>query len=360
MPYGFDDFASAHKEYLEAHGRGLGRTVDLINPPLPSILALAGSFEGDPESYYANAWAAQAIELLERYAENGRRNATPFFLRLDFAGPHFPYVAPEPYASMYNPADIPEPPQFAEAFAGKPRLLRKVADYWHTADLDWSFWQPVVAKFWGVVTLLDELVGRVVGRLEDLELLEDTYVFFTSDHGDAAGERRVIDKLYGMYDELYHIPLLAAGPGVAAEQTCEEFVMLHDLMPTFCELAGARVPQHLDGRSLQPLLRGETPDDWRDDVFAEYTAGTWGPTPARMLRTRTHKLIFNAADRDELYNLVDDPCETSNRIDDPALATVRDDLYARLVGHMKRNDDPFANYAGDLLLGRGKGGSCLY
>jgi len=336
--YGFQDFHRPYHQYLKERGLDRGEATDIISPPRHTGPAFAGVYDGCFESFNEYWRAEETIRFLEEYS----KGAQPFFLRCDFPGPHLPFTIPEPYASMYDPAGVPEPPEFRDEFLNKPYIHRRMVEYWSTQDLDWDFWQPVVAKYWGFVTLLDFLIARILTSLSELGLDDNTAVFYTTDHGDTCGSRRMFDKGYCMYEELYHIPFIARWPGHwAAGQVCEQFVLHHDLMPTFLDVAGVPIPDDLDSRSTVPLLEGRSPPDWRQEAVAEFHGMQWGLYSQRMIVTDRYKLVFNCADVDELYDLGADPHELTNRIDDSALTDVKRDLYLRLFRHMRDTKDPF-------------------
>lgn len=336
--YGFQDFHRPYQQYLKERGLTRGETKDIISPPRHRGPAFAGVYDGCLESFNEYWRAEEAMRFLEEYSTGDQ----PFFLRCDLPGPHLPFTIPEPYASMYDPADVPEPPEFRDEFANKPYIHRRMVEYWSTQDLDWDFWQPVVAKYWGFVTLLDFLIGRILARLHELGLEDNTAVFYTTDHGDTCGSRRMFDKGYCMYEELYHIPFIARWPGHwRAGHICDQFVLNHDLMPTFLDVAGVPIPDDLDTRSLVPLLKGQPPPDWRQEAVAEFHGMQWGLYSQRMVVTDRYKLVFNCADIDELYDLEADPYEFTNRIDDPELTDVKRDLYLRLFKHLRDTKDPF-------------------
>ena len=336
--YGFQDFHRPYGQYLKERGLARGEVVDTIAPTRHTGPVFAGRYNGCLESFNEYWRAEEAIRLLEEYSQGSQ----PFFLRCDFPGPHLPFNIPEPYASMYDPDHVPEPPEFRDEFANKPYMHGQMVRYWNTQGLDWGFWQPVVAKYWGFVTLLDFLIGRVLEALRCLGLEETTAVFYTTDHGDTCGSRRMFDKGYCMYEELYHIPFIARWPGRWPEaRTCDRFVLNHDLMPTFLDIAGVPVPQDIDARSLVPLLEGHTPSDWRQEAVAEFHGMQWGLYSQRMIVTERYKLVLNCADIDELYDLEADPHELTNQIDAPELVDVKRDLYRRLFCHMRDTHDPF-------------------
>ena len=143
-----------------------------------------------------------------------------------------------------------------------------------------------------------------------------------------------------MYEETHHIPLVVRWPGMTAPgTTCDEFVNLVDLMPTFLDIGRARIPSNLDGRSIVPLLRGETVPDWSDDVFAEFHG--YEPTLAsvRMVRTRSWKYVYNPYSEDELYDMQSDPGELHNLATHLGYKHVLRRMKARMVNRLRETRD---------------------
>ena len=272
----------------------------------------------------------------------------PFFLRADLYGPHHPYVVPEPYASMYDPDDIDPWPSYAETFDGKPRVHEQYLYYRGADAFDWETWAEIIAKYRGFMTLIDDQIGRILDTLEE-EGLGDTMVVHGSDHGDFVGNHRQFNKGPLMYEDTYRIPLQIRWSGVVEPgSTCEAFVSLHDLMPTFLDVADASIPA-VDGRSIRPLLEGRVPEDWPDAHFAQYHGDEFGLYSQRMLRTRDYKYVYNGPDRDELYELEKDPYELRNLIDHPGYEDVRSELGSRLLERMSEVDDPIARWTTNVL-----------
>ena len=343
-PYGFKEWHRPYSQYLRERNLKQGEVIGQKYGPKPSSFRtpFAATYSGSLESYVEYWRAEEGMRILEERAADYKKNGTPFFLRIDFPGPHLPFIIPEPYSSMYDPDDVPEPPEFAETFEGKPYIHAQMPRYWGTERTDWDFWRPIVAKYWGFVTLLDTLIGRVMDRLRDLELYRDTAIFYNTDHGDTCGSRRMFDKGYCMYEELYHIPFIAHWPGVwSGGRNCSDFVNNIDLMPTFLEIAGLTPTQEIDARSLVPILEGKTPEDWPTDAYAEFNGMQWGLYSQRMIVTDRYKLVFNAADVDELYDLESDPAELHNLIHHQEYDEVRREMYHRMFNRMKETRDPF-------------------
>ncbi|MFC7222226.1 sulfatase-like hydrolase/transferase [Halalkalicoccus sp. GCM10025322] len=294
--------------------------------------------------------ATRPYYIAERAIERLRTGVDePFFLRADLYGPHHPYVVPEPYASMYDPADVERPESYAETFEGKPAVHEQYLHYRGADAFDWETWAEAIAKYRGFMTLIDDQIGRILDALEEEEGLDDAMVVHASDHGDFVGNHRQFNKGPLMYEDTYRIPLQVRWPGVVeAGSTCEAFVSLHDLMPTFLDVAGVEAPG-VDGRSIRPLLEGEHPEGWPDGHFAEYHGDEFGLYSQRMLRTERYKYVHNGPDGNELYDLESDPHELNNLIDHPAYDEVRSNLESRLLERMRETDDPLARWSANVL-----------
>jgi arylsulfatase A-like enzyme len=289
---------------------------------------------------------SRAIKRLGEFAESGEQ----FHLRVNHRGPHYPYVAPEPYASMYDPDEIDPWPSYEEDFTGKPAIHERHSAYrFPGGHGDWrDRWAEAVAKYHGFLTFLDDQFGRLLDALEDCGLADQTVVVHAADHGDFAGGHRQFNKGPLMYEDTYRVPLLVRWPGVTDGGVRDEFVVLQDLMPTFCDLGGADAPDSTHSRSLVPLLRDEV-DDWRDQVVSEYHGDEFGLYSQRMVRWDDYKFVFNYPDRNELYDLGADPHELENRIDDPEYADVTAEGAERLREWMDATGDPNARWGGQIL-----------
>lgn len=315
------------------------------NNPNLKIQELRAKLSGPAEASIPHFIADEAIRLLQ----DERRPDTPFFAWLNFWGPHTPCVIPEPYYSMYDPESIPVDPSYETGLTGKPKHYEHISEMWGVHDLDWSGWQQIIARYYGYISLIDDCIGMVLDSLSSAGLDDETVVVFTADHGDAMGAHRLIEKGEFMFDETYRIPMIARHPEVQNPgSVCSEFVYLHDLCPTAAEIATGVAPD-LSGhsQSILPLMRGEHASTGRDFAFAEFS-GHFSPFPQRMLRTRTHKLVFNACSRGELYDLTIDPHEVQNVIDAPSYALVKRDLIGKLEQQMKQFNDPLLTWFGRI------------
>ncbi|MDI5963772.1 sulfatase-like hydrolase/transferase [Streptomyces sp. SL13] len=298
---------------------------------------LAARLHQPVEATFEHYLATRAIEHLERYAGTGR----PFYLATHFFGPHLPYLLPDAYYDLYDPALVELPASIAETFEGKPPVQRNYSAHWTFDTMPIEVTRKLIAVYWGYVTLIDEQIGRILDRLDELGLADATSVFFTADHGEFTGAHRLHDKGPAMYEDIYRIPGIIRVPG-QPPQVRREFATLMDCTATILDLAGADASRAVDGSSLLPLVRGEQPP-WREELLAEFH-GHHFPYPQRMIRDDRYKLVVNPESVNELYDLAADPHELTNAHDDPALRPVRARLTRRLYDLLRDRGDNFYHW----------------
>jgi len=336
-----------YEAYLEENRLPRWSVRDTIRGTFPNgqtSIPIGGIYKGPVEGTYPYFLAELTLRRLEEYARDYHENHRPFFLRTDFFGPHLPYFIPQEYADLYNPSLVERSPSMDDAFEGKPRVHEWYSLHWAFDTYPWETWQKLVAMYWGYVTLIDEQIGRILDALQGLGLANETALFFSADHAGFVGHHKLSDKGPMMYDDIYRIPMLARWPGHTLEHSsCDEMVTLMDLMPTFLDLVEAHIPDYVAGRSLRSLLCGETPEDWPQEVFLQFH-GHHFPYPQRGIRTRTHRLVINPGDVNELYDLATDPDEMRNRINDPVYADIKRDLMHRLYQHLAESEDNFCHW----------------
>jgi choline-sulfatase len=184
------------------------------------------------------------------------------------------------------------------------------------------------AAYYGLTTVMDQNVGRLMDALGETGSGDETAVAYTSDHGDMAGELGLWWKS-SMYEGSVGVPLIWSWPGRFHQgRTVSAVTSLLDVAPTLTALAGAPPLPHATGKSLVPWLRGETPADWPDEAFAEMNPAMDVPA-MRMLRRGPWKLVhYDGYDTPQLFNLAADPQELDDLGADTATATIRDELRA--------------------------------
>ncbi len=341
-------------EYLAERGLSTPELEEAVYFPAIDTFEIYGRQTGPVESGYEHYVAYEAIRLIERFATCARSDGKPFFLWVNYWGPHVPYVLPESFFSMFPRGDVNLSPTLAEDWHGKPWIQKRMSTHnWGTSELDEDTWREALAKYAGYCALLDWETGRILARLEELDILDDTVVVYTSDHGSMVGHHQLVDKGPYPYDDIQRIPLIVAGPGVESGRTVDEFVYLHDLTPTVLDWAGAETFPCSNAQSLVPALTGGVLGQPRDDVYMVRHHHPFS-CEQRFLRTRRYKYAFNALDVDELYDLQADPDEMVNRIDDLAYQNVLQEMIERMWQHIGNLGDPIAHSFDVLVRRRGQ------
>jgi arylsulfatase A-like enzyme len=304
--------------------------------PMRALGDSSGYLNGPTEACPPAFTADLAIELLTRFAQQDR----PFLMICSFWEPHAPYLPSNDYKDTYSPADIPPWASFADDLANRPVIHRKHREvvFPNAAHAGWDTWSQVVARYYGLATEVDAHIGRVVTALKTLGLYEDTFVVYTTDHGETVGiHGGAFDKGSMPYEEVYRTPLIVKLPGNQhAGTTRSQRVSLLDFAATFCELAQTELPP-TDGASFVPALY-DPHAPGREHFVAEFHGHRF-PVAQRIIWWQQYKYVLNFADIDELYDLSADPAELHNRIAEPALVAVRDEMRRRLLEHMRAVDD---------------------
>ena len=201
-----------YTEYLRSHGYDPPKVLEAFygDNPGKQNQEMYALQSGTTETTFEYMVSEFTIELLRKMGAARDQEGKPFFVWANFWGPHTPCLLPEPYYSMYDPKAIPQEPSFTETWERKPRVQELYERFWGLSSGGWSSWQEIIARYWGYVTMIDDLVGRILGELRALGLEEDTLVVFTTDHGDMMGAHRLIEKGPFTYDQCYRLPMVAA------------------------------------------------------------------------------------------------------------------------------------------------------
>ena len=236
------------------------------------------------------------IDLLDR------KPTKPFFLHVNFTAPHDPLVIPPGYEGRYDPAQVPLPRNFRDQhpfdhgnFSGRDEQLLP----WPRTEQDV---RDEIAAYYAVLDDMDAQIGRILSKLQAIGQAENTYIIFSSDHGLALGSHGLMGK-QNMYEHTIGIPFIISGPGLPAGKRSPAQIYLRDMFPTTCELSGIEIPATVQGKSLVPILHGQT-KQVRDAAFCYFADSQ------RMIRTDRWKLIhYPKLGRLQLFDLVNDPDE---------------------------------------------------
>ena len=278
---------------------------------------------------------------------------SPWFLHLSYFKPHLPIVAPYPYNELYDPADSPAPNRSPEELERPhpfhvPFRIERGGVIYDEEDV----WRQRRATYYGLITEIDDHLGRLFRFMKHRGLWENTLIIFTSDHGEYVGDHWMFEKEL-FYDEAYNVPFIVRDPRSCADGTrgrmMEEFVESLDVLPTCLDACGLETPPVLQGRSLVPLLRGEHPSGWRREVFADWdfrfywTPKKLGIPPEKcrgwMVRDDRYKYWRFNGMPDVLFDVETDPGELRNVAGDPRYAGAVEDLRVRLMDWRMSNED---------------------
>lgn len=293
-----------------------------------------GSIDPIPlEDSHTHVLAKKAIEHIRSFADSD----IPWHVRLDFYEPHLPCNPCEEFAKLYDPADMKPWPSFEDTFKDKPYIQKQNIYTWGNENCTWAEWSRYTARYFAVISQMDDAVGRVLKALEDSGQAEDTVVIFTADHGDMAGSHRMMDKHYVLYDDTVHVPMIIRASGTTPCRIKGFVNNCLDMAPTMTDLCGGD-PIDTDGRSLLPQLENQGEKGLRDHALTTLNGQQFGLYSQRMLRTDKWKYIWNLTDTDELYDMVNDPWEMCNLAHDPSLSGILAEMRRKLYDLLLKED----------------------
>jgi arylsulfatase A-like enzyme len=309
----------------------------------------------------------RAMDFINEAEVDGK----PWCLHLSLIKPHWPYIAPEPYASMYGAADV-QPAIRSKGEQKNPHpVFGAYMDMRYSKNMARDeARERVIPTYMGLIKQIDDQMGVLMRFLEEKKLSESTMIVFTSDHGDYLGDHWMGEKDL-FHEQSARVPLIIVDPSSNADATRgsvdDSLVEAIDLAPTFLEYCGGDIPDHiLEGRSLLPLLHGKKPKDWRKIVISEYDYAMQDVRlklnqPIEQCRLflafdGRWKYIHASGFRPMLYDLETDPQEFIDRGEDPTCASEIARLQAALFewalhpkGHITTPNAKIAAYGDNQL-----------
>ncbi|MCD8325143.1 MAG: sulfatase-like hydrolase/transferase [Lachnospiraceae bacterium] len=285
----------------------------------------------------------RAVDFLKKHSEE------PFFLVVSLDEPHDPSLTPEPYATLYQDYEFAKSPNIYDTLEGKPEYQKVWAGKNRTMDRD-AVSLKYLNRYLACNSYADYELGRV---LEAAGLYApEAMIIYTSDHGEMAQSHCLTMKGPAAYDEIARIPLLIKGG--KRNVTADAPVSHINLAPTIMEYLGLPIPRRLEGKSILPML--EDPNlDINHEVYLEFTRyevdhdGFGGFRPMRTVFDGRYKLTVHLLDQiDELYDMLEDPCEMRNLIFEEAYYETARALHEKLLNWMNETRDPFRGYDWEL------------
>lgn len=379
LQHGFDEWRSIEDMYTPHYREGRDRTARsdyhhwLVKKGIqPQHGDKFGRDEATslPEEHGKPAFLGEEGErFLRERAEDGQ----PFMLYVNFLEPHMPFFGPRD--DQYDPNEISLPPNFDD-IPDETRPLRMQLNYRRHYEHGYgkeplrteADWRALIAKYWGLCSLVDTHAGCILNALEETGLAKNTIVVHTSDHGDMMGSHRTLTKGL-MQEEATRVPYIIRAPGQTEARVVSDPVSQIDLVPTLLDLMGYEAPEHLQGKSLaDAVLNGGTPAAARD-VIIQWNARpleskTIKPplaapedwqlelgTPEELARSNSAqirtivtqdrwKFAWQEFGDHELYNLTDDPYETKNLARDPGQKDRMVELSGRISAWQRETGDP--------------------
>lgn len=260
-----------------------------------------------PADFHEEAWVAtRTIANLDTHL---RQNPDqPFFLWASFTKPHAPYDPPRPWDAMYDPRALPPPVGTCELLADRDPMYRTWPVAYGWDKLSPEAIQNSRAHYFGLVSFQDYQIGRMLDYLDDAGQLDNTIVVYSADHGDLLGDFRCFFKC-NMFQGSVGVPLIFAGPGVAAQGSVPALAGLQDILPTVAALSGNPLAQTVHGEDLSPVLAGRA-ERVRDYYISQSLES---PQQRYMVRTEHWKYVYHELGGvEELYDEVEDPTELVN------------------------------------------------
>jgi arylsulfatase A-like enzyme len=316
---------------------------------------LVGRLEGTDLLTPDEAAVRTAIDLLDRGLPE------PFVLLVTLFAPHPPFAVEEPWASMHDPADMPAP---IPPMPGKPAFMAELRSRAGLDRLEPEDWATIAAIYAGMVSRLDDQLGRVLAALDRAGVAERTTTIFHTDHGEYLGDFGLVEKWPSGLDPcLLRTPLVVAGPGVVEGAASNALVEMVDLPATLCELAEVDVGHPQFGRSLVPLLTDpdaphrdaafseggfridEAPQNEQPEHFPYLLKGTLQRERPELVgravavRTPEWTYVHRLYEDDELYDRRADPAETTNLAADPTHADRCRELRDRVLDWLVATSD---------------------
>jgi len=289
------------------------------------------SAKRDAGGFSSAVYADDAVKFIKE-----SDNEQPFFLYVAFTAPHDPRNPPEKYREMYYKNRPPLPLNYLpkHPFQNAPQATsgrdESLAPWPRTKEII----SDQLCEYYGLITHLDEQVGRIMQALEKSPHAKNTIVIYTADHGLAMGSHGLLGK-QNVYEQSMRCPLILRGPGVPSGKSSDAFTYVHDLYATICDFAGIQQPENNDSKSLRPMMDGAI-DQVRDTVFLPFQDNQ------RAVNNGRWKLhIYPKINHRLLFDLASDPHELNNLAEDTRYQSQVSQMLALMESHRHLLKDPY-------------------
>ncbi len=289
-----------------------------------------GFWKGD--KHWSEVLGDEAIDFIGQ----AKQKDNPFFMYLAFNAPHDPRQSPKEFVDMYPLENISIPETFLPEYPYKDEMgcSKKLRDE-KLAPFPRTGYAVKVNRqeYYAIITHLDQQIGRILDALEKSGEKDNTYIFYTADHGLACGNHGLMGK-QSMYDHSVRAPLIVIGPDLPKNKKRDMDVYLQDIMPSALELAGAEKPTYVEFSSLMSMAHGKQKKSVYDAIYGCYT------NQQRMIRKDGYKLIvYPEAKKMLLFNLKKDPLEITDLAEKSKYHSKVKELFVALINLQKEMDD---------------------
>ena len=283
------------------------------------------------DTFSSTLYANNAI----RFLNSAKAKNKPFFCYVAFTSPHDPRTPPEKFVKLYENVTIPLPPNFATAHPFDNGDMKVRDEQLLPRPLDTMAVKKDIAMYYGMVSEMDEQVGRILEALEKNDLTKNTLIIFAGDNGLAVGQHGLLGK-QNLYEHSIRVPMMISGPGIPQNKHNNGFTYLSDINPTIYEYLHINAPITVEAKSLIPAISNPN-KHIRSNIYNVY--GNW----SRSIKTEDgYKLILYFVDdtkTTQLFNLKSDPWETKNLANNLIYTKKINELRALLSKEMEKAHD---------------------
>jgi arylsulfatase A-like enzyme len=318
-----------YERFLNKHGTSRKELYDTKDPEfIHNIKAKKFPFS---QELHIDSFIGQSI------CEYVRRVREPFCLFASFNSPHEPFDPPEPYDTLFSDVDFSARNMTEGEVSRKPSeaydyINNRLGWPFKTDELTGEQLQMMKSHYYATCTLIDDWVGRIMEVLKETGLYDNTIIIYTSDHGEMLGDHGLIYKQC-FYEQSVKVPMIVHAPSLYEPKSVDGLIESIDLFDTLCEVGGTLPGEGSQGRSLVPLLEGES-ESHREAAFSENWFG-------RMVRSEAYKMVYYPGKPyGELYNLEEDPLEQHNLWDSAEHESEKRRLKDMLLDWSFDSEDP--------------------